>query len=70
MFYISGQWYQHLLTLFAIFYESYTDGTTFRGMFIMFYVYVMCMFCIALNLRATLELVKSPEVTMSGVTGI
>ena len=26
----TGQWYQHLLTLFAIFYESNTEGTNFR----------------------------------------
>ena len=38
----------------AIFYESNTEGTNFR---IMFYVYVMCMFCI------------SPEVTLCGWRG-
>ena len=30
----SGQWYQHLLTLFAIFYESNTEGSNFRIRFI------------------------------------
>ena len=29
-------------------------------------VYVMCMFCIVFNLCAKFELVKSPEVTLSG----
>ena len=32
----------------------------------MFYVYVMCMFCIVFNLCAKFELVKSSEVTLSG----
>ena len=43
----NGYWYQHLLTLFAIFYESNTRRTNFR---IMFYVCIMCMFCIIFNL--------------------
>ena len=30
----NGQWYQLLLTLFAIFYESNTEGTNFRIMFV------------------------------------
>ena len=38
----------------AIFYESNTEGTNFR---IVFYVYVMCMFC------------KSPEVTLCSLRG-
>ena len=49
-----GQWYQHLLTLFAIFDESNTEGTTFWSMFD---VYVMCMFC------------KGPQVTRCGWQG-
>ena len=33
----NSQWYQHLLTLFAIFfYESNTEGTNFRIMFVCF----------------------------------
>jgi hypothetical protein len=39
----NGQWYQHLLTLFAIFYECNTEGTNFQ---ILFYV---CKMCIAFN---------------------
>ena len=35
----------------------------------MFYVYAMCMFCIVFNLCAKFELVKSPEVTLSGWQG-
>ena len=31
-----GQWYQHLLTLFAIVYENNTEGTNFRIMFVCF----------------------------------
>ena len=30
----NGQWYQYLLTLFAIFYESNTEGSNFQIMFI------------------------------------
>ena len=62
----NGQWCQHLLTVFAIFYESDTKGTTFRIMFVCFMFFVMCMFCIVFNLCAKFELVKSPEVTLSG----
>ena len=49
------------------FYESDTEGASFR---IMFVCYVMCMFCnrIVFNLCA-FELVKSPEVTLSGWLG-
>ena len=32
----NGQWYQHLLNLFAIFHESSTEGSNFRMMFICF----------------------------------
>ena len=35
----------------------------------MFYVYVMCMFCIVFNLCAKFEFVKSPEVTLCGWLG-
>ena len=39
--------YQHLLILFAIFYEGNIKGTNFRIMLInMFYVCIMCLFCI------------------------
>ena len=41
------QWYQHLLTLFAIFYESNIEGTNFWIM-IVFYVCIICMFCFVL----------------------
>ena len=34
----------------AIFYENNTEGTNFQIMFVMFYVDVMCMFCIVFNL--------------------
>ena len=37
----NGQWYQHLLILFAILYESNTEGTNFRIMFICF-TFVKC----------------------------
>ena len=45
------QWYQHLLTLFAIFYESNTEGTNFQMMLIcvtlrLYYVHVL--YCIQL----------------------
>ena len=30
----NGQWYQRLLTLFAIFYKSNAEGTNFRIMFV------------------------------------
>ena len=51
----NGEWYRHLLYLFAFcFYESNTKGINFQ---MMFYVYLMCM-C------ATFELVKSPEVIL------
>ena len=32
----NSQWYQHLLRLFAIFYESITEETNFRIMFVCF----------------------------------
>ena len=32
----NGQWYQRLLTLFAIVYESNSEGTNFRIMFVCF----------------------------------
>ena len=42
----NGQWYQHLLTLFAIFYKSSTEGTDFQIMFkyvlLLSNVYVLC----------------------------
>ena len=61
----TGQWYQHLLTLFAIFYKSSTEETNFQIMFVCFsYVDVMCMFCIVFNLCVKFELVKSLEVTL------
>ena len=40
----NGQWYEHFLTLFAIFYKSSTERT--MDYVCMFYVYVMCMFCV------------------------
>ena len=44
----NGQWYQHLLTLFAIFYKSNTELSDYVCMF---YVDVMCiLFCIVFNL--------------------
>ena len=46
----NGQWFQHLLTLFAILYESNTEGSNFRIIFVCFYVYILCMFCIVFNL--------------------
>ena len=60
----NGQWYQHLLSLFTIFYESDTEGTNFWIMFVCFTCMSMCMFCIVLNLCAKFELVKSPELTL------
>ena len=46
----NDQWYQHLLTLFAIFYvlRAIPKGLTF-GLCLYVYVYVMCMFCIVFN---------------------
>ena len=58
--YRKGQWYQHLLTLFAIFDESNTKGTNFQIM-CMFYVYInICnvhvLYCIVFNLCEILNL--------------
>ena len=36
---LNGQWYQHLLTLFVIFYKSNTEGTNFR---FMLYILRLC----------------------------
>ena len=47
---VNGQWYQHLLTLFAIFYESSTEGTNSWITLIIFNVCKMYMFCIVFNL--------------------
>ena len=45
---------QYLLTLLPCFYESNTEGTNFRIVFVCFMLYIMCMFC------------ESPEVTLCG----
>ena len=62
----NGSWYQHHLTLFAIFYESDTEGTIPFGLCL--YVLRLCNVhvCIVFNLCAQFELVKSPDVTLSG----
>ena len=45
----NGQRYQHLLTLFAIFYETNTEGTNFRIMFVCFVYYAgFVLYCIQL----------------------
>ena len=46
----SSQWYQHFQTLFANFYESNTEGTNFWIIY-MFYVCIMCMFCIVFQVQ-------------------
>ena len=45
----NGLWYQHLLTLFAILYESNTEETNFWITFT-FYVCIMCMLCIVFQI--------------------
>ena len=67
----NSQWYQHLLTLFAIFYESNTEGTNSFGLcwYVLpaFVKYVgLCRFCIVFNFSAKFDFVKSPEVTLCG----
>ena len=62
----NGQWYQHILILFAIFYESDRYRRDYLSDSVcMFYVDEMCMFCIVFKLCVKFELVKSPEVTLS-----
>ena len=59
------KWYQHLqlLTLFAIFYESNTEGTNFWTMFICFtFVKSACFVLYSTCVR--FDLVKSPEVIL------
>ena len=58
----NGQWYQHLLTLFAIFYKSSTEGTNFQIMCVRFLrlCNVHVLYCVRF------ELVKIPEVTLCG----
>ena len=61
-------WYQHLLTLFAFFYENNTEGTTFRIMLICF-TFVKCACFVLYSPSARFHLVKSPEVTLCGWLG-
>ena len=62
----NGQWYQHLLTLFAIFMRAIPKGLPFGLCLYLLRLNVMCMFCIVLNLCTKFEIVKSPEVTLNG----
>ena len=64
----NGQWYQHLLTLFASFYKSSTEGTNLDYIY-MFYVCILCNACFVLYSTCVgFDLVKSPEVTL--LTGL
>ena len=60
----SGQWYQHLLTLFAIFYETNTDETNSLDHVYMFHVCIMCVFGIVFEVVQML--IISLEVTLCG----
>ena len=54
-----GQWYQHLLTFFVIFYESNTQGTNFR----MICLYVLRVY----NVHSLYCIPCSPEMTHRGL---
>ena len=67
----NGQSYHHLLTLFTIFYESDTEtDTSDTDTNLSDYVLRLCnvhvLYCNVFNLCAKFELVKSPEMTLSG----
>ena len=64
----NGQWYQHLLTLFASYYENNTEGTNFRIMFICF-TFVKCACFVLYSTCVRFSLVKSPEATLYGSRG-
>ena len=53
------QRYQHLLTLWAIFLQERYRKDHHSDYVCMFYIYVMCMFCIVFNLCAKFEFVKA-----------
>ena len=61
----NSQWYQHLLTLFGIFYESNTEGNNFWIMFICF-TFLKCACFVLVSTSARFDFVKSPEVTQCG----
>ena len=65
---LNGQWYQHLFTLFAIFYESNTEVTNFWIMLICF-MFVKRACFVLYSTSVGFELVKSPEVTLCGWLG-
>ena len=57
------QCYQHLLTLFVIFYHSNTEGTNCWIMFISF-TFVKCACFVLYSTSVRFDLVKSTEVTL------
>ena len=61
----NGQWYQHFLTLFAIFYVSNIEGTNFQIMLICFstFTFVKCArACFVLySTSVRFDLVKSSD---------
>ena len=62
----NSQWYWHLPTLFAFFFnESNTEGTSFWIMFICF-TFVKCACFVLYSTSVRFDLVKSPEVTLCG----
>ena len=61
----NGQWHQHLLTLFFLFYESNTEGANFRIVFICFTFVTRASF-VVYSTCVRFDLVKSPEVTLCG----
>ena len=64
----NGQWYQHLLTLFTIVYESNTKETNFQIMFI-YLTFIKCACFVLYSTYVRFDLVKSPEVTLCGFWG-
>ena len=65
----NGQWYQHLLTLFAFFfYERNPEGINFRISFICF-TFVKCACLVLYSTYVRFDWVKSPEVTLCGWLG-
>ena len=62
----NGQWYQHLLTLFAIFCESNTEGTYFWIMLINF-TFVECACFVWYSTSVRLDLVWGDPVRLTGL---
>ena len=58
----NGQWYQHLLTLFA--FVSNTEVTSFRIMFMYICLTFVKYVCFVFSTSVRFDLVKSPDVTL------